>query len=496
VRSPTLDGRPMSLRKIDTLILDLDNTLFDWFAMWHASFQPIYSEILAASGRSRDEVEADIRRVHQMRRTSEYTFLIEELEVLQDIRAVEDIRTRFHNALETSRRGRDQNLQLYPTVFSSLWRIKNAGTKIIGHTESMRFYSAYRLKRFGLDGVIEILFSPKDHEMPAGVSLNQLRRFPDDFYELQVTKGMHTPPGELKPNPKVLADIIDTVGSSPDRCAYVGDSIFKDVAMAHEAGVFDVHAQYGESQKRPQLELLQRVSHWTEDDVRREAAIMARSHDFVPSAVLKDRFAEIFIHCDFEPFSQVKTAEKAKDAMEVWKKCVDVQQHFNDLSLRIRNFAITVVGALLAAVGFTYQYGLETEFAGYRFAAGLGFVVAAVFAWGSFFLMDRFWYHILLRGAVSHASSLENQLNGRIPGIGLTNKISDASRSVRLFGFKVDSKRRLEAFYIIGFLMLAIVLISLMLAQPSRPIANPTPSSQSKPTEPIAPSQKKPADSG
>jgi FMN phosphatase YigB (HAD superfamily) len=175
-------------RKIDTLILDLDNTIFDWFAMWHASFQPIYSEILASSGLAPDEVEADIRRVHQARRTSEYTFLIEELDVLEKIRGTEDVRTRFRDALEASRHGRDKSLKLYPTVFSSLWRIKNAGTKIIDYTESMRFYSAYRLKRFGLDGVIEILFSPKDHEMPAGVSLNQLRRFPDDFYELQVTR--------------------------------------------------------------------------------------------------------------------------------------------------------------------------------------------------------------------------------------------------------------------------------------------------------------------
>lgn len=477
-------------RKIDTLILDLDNTIFDWFAMWYASFKPIYDEILAASGRPQDEVEADIRRVHQTRRTSEYTFLIEELDVLREIRAREDIRTRFHNALETSRHGRDQSLQLYPTVFSSLWRIKNAGTKIIGYTESMRFYSSYRLKRFGLDGVIEILFSPKDHDMPAGVPLDRLRRFPDDFYELQVTKVMHTPPGELKPNPKVLREMIEMVGSSPDRCAYVGDSIFKDVAMAREVGVFDVHAQYGEPQERPEYELLQRVSHWTEDDVQREAAITARGHDFVPSAVLKDCFAEIFIHCDFETFSRVKTdGEQAKNAMETWKKCVDVQQHFNDLSLRIRNFAITVVGALLAAVGFTYQYGLETEFAGYRFAAGLGFVIAAVFAWGSFFLMDRFWYHILLRGAVSHASSLENQFNGLIPGIGLTNKISDASRSVRFFGFKVDSKRRLEAFYAVGFLMLVIVFTSLLFAKPSRPTPNPTPPSQSKLTKPTPPSQ-------
>jgi phosphoglycolate phosphatase-like HAD superfamily hydrolase len=482
-------------RKIDTLILDLDNTIFDRFAMWYASFKPIYDEILAASGRPQGEVEADIRRVHQTRRTSEYTFLIEELDVLREIRAREDIRTRFHNALETSRHGRDQSLQLYPTVFSSLWRIKNAGSQIIGYTESMRFYSSYRLKRFGLDGVIEILFSPKDHDMPAGVPLDQLRRFPDDFYELQVTKVMHTPPHELKPNPKVLREIIEMVGSSPDRCAYVGDSIFKDVAMAREAGIFDVHAQYGESQKYPEYEILQRVSHWTEDDVQREAAIMALGHDFVPSAVLKDSFAEIFIHCDFEAFSRAKTDDdQTKNAMETWKKCVDVQQHFNDLCLRIRNLAITVVGALLAGVGFTYQYGLEAEFVGYKFAAGIGFVVAAIFAWAAFFFMDRLWYHMLLRGAVSHASSLENQFNGLIPGIGLTNKISDASRRVRVFGIKLDSKRRLEAFYAIGFLMLVVVFTSLLFAKPSRPTTNPTPSSQSKLIEPNPSSPEKPAE--
>src|SRR5947209_571270 len=70
---------------------------------------------------------------------------------------------------------------------------------------------------------------------------------------------------------------------------------------------------------------------------------------------------------------------------------------------------------------------------------------------------------------------------------GLTNKISDASRSVRIFGIKFDSKRRLEVFYAIGFLMVAIVFISLLFAKPSRPTVNPTPSSQSKPAELTAP---------
>jgi len=37
----------MSTKVIDTLILDLDNTLFDWFAVWYASFEPIYLQTCA-----------------------------------------------------------------------------------------------------------------------------------------------------------------------------------------------------------------------------------------------------------------------------------------------------------------------------------------------------------------------------------------------------------------------------------------------------------------
>jgi phosphoglycolate phosphatase-like HAD superfamily hydrolase len=145
----------------------------------------------------------------------------------------------------------------------------------------MAFYSAYRLKRFGLDGVIDVLFSPQDHDTPAGITTDRLRRLPDEFYELQVTQTRHTPPGELKPNPRVLLDIIQAVGSSTGRCAYVGDSLFKDVAMAREVGVFDIHAKYGESQRREEYSLLRHVSHWTEADVQREKTVIERDRDIL-----------------------------------------------------------------------------------------------------------------------------------------------------------------------------------------------------------------------
>lgn len=462
----------MNRKIVDTLIIDLDNTIFDWFAVWYASFKPIYDEIVSVSGKSRDEVDAAIRAVHQMRRTSEYTFLLEEVEVLSALRTEGDIRKTFGNAIDASQHGRDNNLKLYPSVFRSLWDIKKAGTKIIAYTESMGFYSAYRLKRFGLDGVIDVLFSPEDHETPAGISVEKMRRLPDDFYELHVTEVKHTPPGELKPNPRVLIDIIGAVGATNERCAYVGDSLFKDVAMARDVGAFDVHARYGESQRKPEYNLLQRVSHWTEQDVQRERDITAKGHDFTPSAVLKDTFAEIFIYCEFVAFPDGKRAvgleQEHKNVIEVWKTCVDVQQHFNDLEMRIRNFAISVVGALIAAVSFTYQQGLETQLFGARLPTGVGLVVAAIFAWGGFFLMDRYWYHILLKGSVKHAAKIEERYKDEIPEIGLGKTISEASGAVKFLGLNMNSDRRLTAFYFLGFVILALLFWVLLYAHPNQ----------------------------
>jgi hypothetical protein len=43
--------------------------------------------------------------------------------------------------------------------------------------------------------------------------------------------------------------------------------------------------------------------------------------------------------------------EEQKAALEIWKVTIDVQKHFNDLSIQVRNFAMTELGALLAAAG-------------------------------------------------------------------------------------------------------------------------------------------------
>jgi hypothetical protein len=189
-----------------------------------------------------------------------------------------------------------------------------------------------------------------------------------------------------------------------------------------------------------------------------------------------------------------------KNAIEIWKKTIDVQQHFNDLCLRVRNSAITVVGALLAAMSFTYQQGLETTVLGYKFGAGLGFVAAALFAWFAFFVMDYYWYHVFLKGAVQHAGKIEEAYNDKIPGIGLGGTISEESQSVRMFGIiKTNSQWRLMIFYGLGFLMLALIFVALLFAQKQAagtPAAVTTTQADAPtplPATPSSPSNKQPA---
>lgn len=83
--------------------------------------------------------------------------------------------------------------------------------------------------------------------------------------------------------------------------------------------------------------------------------------------------------------------------------------------------------------------------------------------------MDRYWYHVFLRGAVKHAADIEEQFKDKIPGIGLGRTISEVSGAVRIFGLTMNSTTRLTSFYGLGFLMLVIVFFFLVFAKPDRP---------------------------
>ncbi len=93
--------------------------------------------------------------------------------------------------------------------------------------------------------------------------------------------------------------------------------------------------------------------------------------------------------------------------VEIWKKIIDVQQHFNDLELRIRNFALIVTGAFLGLGGYAIKDGGFASMGGHPIASAALIVGASLVPLFAFYLMDRLWYHRLLDGAVKAGAEAE-----------------------------------------------------------------------------------------
>lgn len=279
------------------LITDLDNTLFDWVDLWHSCFTAMISKVTEKTNVPLDELRPQIREVHQRHGTSEYSFLLDELPALQGFMKGRRATEVFPEAIEAFRAMRREKLLLFPSVAETLLKIKGAGAAVVGYTESMAFYSNYRVRRLGLDGVFDHIFSPSDHDVPASIPLEEIRKYPSSHYEFRYTTHQHTPKGALKPNVEVLLDIVAKLGVTASDCIYVGDSLQKDIAMARDAGVMDAYALYGRAQHTDAYALLREVTHWSDQDVEREKKISER--EIQPGITLKKQFSELLDHVEF-----------------------------------------------------------------------------------------------------------------------------------------------------------------------------------------------------
>lgn len=153
------------------------------------------------------------------------------------------------------------------------------------------------------------------------------------------------------------------------------------------------------------------------------------------------------------------TNEKLPYYIDIWKKTIDVQSHFNDLELRIRNFAITLLVALLTGAGLTLKDNISVVIFGYSLPVAVLLIFTALVAWVSFYLMDAFWYHRLLLGAVEHGKKIEQQLKELIPFIDLTTTIGNEINGA---GLSPDtSNRRMNRFY--WSIAIVLILLSVLL---------------------------------
>lgn len=172
--------------------------------------------------------------------------------------------------------------------------------------------------------------------------------------------------------------------------------------------------------------------------------------------------------------------------VDLWKKTVDVQQHFNDIEWRIRGLALTAATFALGAAGVAANDGTQVG----PLSLGSVIIVLGLILWYAFYFVDRVWYHPMLKAAVDQGARWEREfqqhlpLAGAIGAPGMTDAISAGSANAELGWLTsflsrkkhMHSSEKLVWFYGAGALALVLAAIALQIGVVlSPPASSPQP---------------------
>jgi hypothetical protein len=152
--------------------------------------------------------------------------------------------------------------------------------------------------------------------------------------------------------------------------------------------------------------------------------------------------------------------------LEMWKQTIAVQQHFNDISWRIRGLALTALTFALGAAAVAAREKSTIQIFGWDIQLSSSLLFLGLVLWISFYFVDQVWYHRLLVGAVKHGEALELALQGKLPEAGLTQAISLNSpytANFKLGSLTIHSAAKMRIFYSIGAFTLIVFAVALQI---------------------------------
>ncbi len=135
-----------------------------------------------------------------------------------------------------------------------------------------------------------------------------------------------------------------------------------------------------------------------------------------------------------------------------WKAVVEVQMHFNEMLMRIRNIATALIVAVFGAAALSLQRDLYFRWGHRHVHVAFLIIIFGLVGWVGFGLMDWGYYHRLLVGAVRKSTEIED-LFPDDPILGMTHYITKESR-IKLWGtHQIRARDKILFFYILVLLV-------------------------------------------
>lgn len=279
---------------IKLVVTDLDNTIYNWVDFYVPSLLAMVRELSRATRINEETLKASFKRVHEHHKTTEYTFAIQELDVLsEETRGLthRQILDKYDAAIKAFRTTRKQTLRLYDDIIATLSTLKAQGKKIAAATDSLRFHVEHRIKQLGIEDLYDAIVSPPDHGFPVGLSREDVRFYEEyDRYRTKIPIKIDLAPGIRKPDVGILSTLLERFGVRPNETVYIGDSLSRDILMAQRCGAHDVLAKYGHDYDPYHYSELLKVTYWSEKEVEEETRL--RETKVTPTFVV-GRFSEL-----------------------------------------------------------------------------------------------------------------------------------------------------------------------------------------------------------
>ena len=287
------------------LVLDIDNTVFDWVTYYVACLNALFKKVESVTDISVSTLAKESKLVFEEQGSIEYPFLIQELPSVIEYyngdsekmisEAVDLGRIAFKDMAESY-------LKPYETVIDTFKTIKEKWPQfpIIALTDAPRYVAMWKLNKLGILHYFDALYGLSDPKIPTdpdnqkakvapGILIKHLQQNSFDFkgiirtlpedYEKPGTRGLKT----------VLMDH-DMEGHF-DHVLWVGDNLRKDVGLGNRLGVKSAWAKYGTLINPETKNALLEFS--PENNVHKNVSLDPKSDDSPVPDVTLDSFSEL-----------------------------------------------------------------------------------------------------------------------------------------------------------------------------------------------------------
>lgn len=269
------------------IAFDVDNTLFNWIDSIVPAIRNMVEVATEITDLPFEEITESLRLENKKRHSVEHPYALADTAIMREFfkgAPFKERKDKLRPAFEAFNAVREAKLVPYPHVPEFLDAL-SGGVGLVAYTESGVIGASYRLQKMDLERYFQKVYCGD-----IGVDQEERVRFKRAFSYLDPMKYTLLDPALRKPSPLVLARIQNELGANMSH--YVGDSLFKDVGMAKEAGVRAAWAKYGISHDSENADYLIKISHWSDSEIEQFKAQSYMSPP-TPDVVLKNNITEL-----------------------------------------------------------------------------------------------------------------------------------------------------------------------------------------------------------